>query len=956
MSRKNIGTPAITQPGNHNNPQTPLRWQVQQNGYAWVPNNGKRSRGRKWSQAAIDRLEAPDSTNAVTWWDDPHDSNTGEVLDLPNLTTGVVIEGDLVALDVDIDDPAAVAAMFELAASIFGQEWHDSVPVRYRAGSAKEAWLFRVSKPRPGDVEFRAKGKFAGPSFFEPGFDPEIDQVEGLETVAGWTRAVAGAKSHMIEVFRGGDCQIGALGWHTVPDPDECIEGIEYEWEDNRSPATVPRWELPEVTHARLYEFMSHHSARLKEMGWVPSPVSVPSDGVKSYTLDTSKLFYTGTKGSLPEQVSYHGLSKGMPIRMAEVLGLDPNVDGSNPERGFVTERHDGVLGIHDSQDAVTYYPPSANPDLEPARAERLGKLLGSLGHTPPEDVPPGENMTPDDGLDADPDAEVLVRATEILHEAGVVPSVEGEDLEAVLEEYRRATRDWYDEGDNGYQVEARALLLALRWMFVRNLAAKSDARWHPMAPGHADLPTAEFKALFDDLVQVKVGTKVDADNRPTTQWLPVVNVFLSHNPLQIRTHGDQFAYWSDTAIVRAKENDQVTKVNSYTPPVLGEPRKALVELFDDFLEHLFDRPEERAIFEEVMAYKFANPGARGVTHIFVADGVEGTGRNTLFEGFIFNALGADNCMKLASSKLGGGSQAAYTSWQYDKLMWFVPEMKGMTRAAVEVAKELMEVSSGKSHGTEKGGKDLYGDVFGTMCMATNEPGSVPLSLKSANRRFNVYSSGAKGALHDNAELFRRVNAVRVGHGTDVTHDMAATVRNYFLEVVPARLGHAPRQEVFMVAQDTPAKRRMVEMSMKQSDEFIEEAFEEFESEDRLYLEVGAVLKEAQRLAKAGGASKDAINAIPNELKTQTSGGGGFRGWTRVITDEGSDRIKIAGGLKKRILARGPDAANTLLEMSVKERSEVLAYAPEGDEKITRLASAAKVITERRRVSEEGLE
>jgi hypothetical protein len=242
----------------HENPQTPIRIAMQERGYAWVPNNGKRTRGRDWAAKALERLGSK-SWGSVEWWDKAilEDEETGNLHHLPNPSTGLLIEGDLVALDVDVDNPDAVTKLFELACTIFGEEWGAKVLVRFREGSAKECWLFRTAPPVKGDSAFSGDGKVVGPKYWPPGTPEAFAEGDRTTKVGGWVRgdAESKVKTHTIELFRGGKCQIGAHGWHTVPDPVKGIEGIEYEWLDGQSPANIYREDLPQVTHAQLFHF-----------------------------------------------------------------------------------------------------------------------------------------------------------------------------------------------------------------------------------------------------------------------------------------------------------------------------------------------------------------------------------------------------------------------------------------------------------------------------------------------------------------------------------------------------------------------------------------------------------------------------------------------------------------------------------------------------------------------------
>ncbi|WP_320177509.1 DUF5906 domain-containing protein [Roseovarius pacificus] len=894
----------------YKNPQSELRWALQQNGYRWVPNIGKRTRGLKWPEKALSR--DMHDLSAIRWWDTAQvtDEETGEVREISNPSTGILVESDLVAMDVDVDNEDAVERLFDLACDLFGDTWEQEVLIRVREGSCKETWLFRLGDPKdpkPEDISFAKSRKFAGPLFYKPGSEPETQR---------------DAESHKVEFFRGANCQIGAFGYHTLPGEKEAYpQGIEYEWRGNKSPLTVPRCDLPIVPYGAFREFVLQHEQVLEQMGWIKSlHANDTGDRPRQFTLDTSKTFYTGSK-SMPEPVNYDDLEKGMPIRLAEVLGEDPAWDGSNPKRGFVTERHDGVLGVHDSESGITYYPPFADPDQVRGKALELGKKLRSMNVKAVQDAGELEGVgEAEESRSCDDDSAVIDRVIEMLQEAGVTASVEGDDetWETIFKAYKTATRDFADrEGMEGYQVEARARLIALRYLYVTFPAGDPREKWQCLVPGKAtQLRQQAFLDEFDDVAEIWIDP---SDKTKGTRWASITKLFVESN-LPVKIEGKRFVPWSSQRIAKNEHGYHVQ--NTYAPPELGTRQAELVQLYEDLLTHVFDRDDERKIFDECMSFKFLNPTRRGVTHVLVADGVEGVGRNTLVEAFLFSALGHPNCQLVDESKLkGSNGQSQFNAWLFDTLAFFVPEVKGIERSAWQSMKAMFEVHSAEITANVKYGVPRRDMVYGTMIIATNHRNALPLDLRTDNRRINVYDNGAKGPMVNDPDLKARVDAVREGSG--VTPDMAASIVHYYTEVWPERHG-APREHVFMTASQTIAKTKSTEAAMKPTDEYLEMALSEVENAGRAYVTPGEVEARARKLAKTADAPSKVISLIASELSEQTSDSSGLNGWVKVFGASGGAKIGMTGGAK-RVLAHGKAAAEQFLAMSKNDRAAALA-------------------------------
>ena len=916
----------------HKNRQSPIRVNMQKRGYAWVPNNGKRTRGADWPDQALKRLNNK-SFGSVEWWDEAivEDKETGNPHHLENPSTGLLIQGDLVALDVDIDNQDAVEKLFDLACSIFGEAWENDVLIRCRKGSEKECWLFRVAPPEKGDLVFPSDGKVVGPKYWPPGTPEEFAEGDRPRKDGGWVSDVPTAQIHTIEIFRGGKCQIGTHGWHTVPDPDRGVDGIEYEWLDGKSPANVYREDVPEVTHAQLHEFYASYGGVLEQTGWVRdlrSQNNASGRATYVYDLDPEATLYTGTRGA-PEAIDQDALETGDSVRMREIIG-----EGDNPERGHCYRKKNGALGVFDYELSLWHYPRSEDPELNRVRAEKLGAMLQDLhpcresGGKLDEGDDKKATETEDDVF-----SRIVARVAEILDREGVAPSVEGEELEEIIEAYADATWNWAAAEDD--QVEARSMLLSLRYLYVHFAGgARAGSEWISLIPGTwKSLGANQFKKRYRNKVVVDTGKK-DQDGNPKTAKVKVTDIF-AESDLPVEIEGVQFLPGTPFTVGENAYGRLVQ--NTYTTPETGTVRPELVQLWKDFCEWIFDREDELAIWHECFAFKFQHISARGVTHILVANGVEGVGRNTMVEDMLFDALGRVNCGLIDEDIL----QSQFNDWRLDTLLHFAPEMKTLPRASRDKLKSVCDVKPTIIKANVKYGVPREEEAGGTMVIATNEGDVLPLDMRTDNRRFNIYDNGRKGPLRKNPDLETRVNAVRNGvDKVGVIPDMAASIRHYYEVVWAEENDRQPRYEVFMQGTDTVAKVKMGDATKKPTDRYIEEVLEQIEETGATYVEVGAVVADAQRLAR-GDDAHDAVRMMAEELKKTTSGGNGFTGWVRVISAEGGDRLKVEGNRKKAVLAKGQDAADAFVLMSHTERSEVLACSGKA-ERLARTAEALK--------------
>jgi hypothetical protein len=188
------------------------RQQLWRNGFRPVPilnpealkGAGKRpaGSGQHWSRWEQDARQDPPYAVTTRPIDCAH--NTG------------ILADDLQPFDNDIDDPELAKAVDRLCVEMLGD-----APMRYREDSPRTLRLYRAAEGEPRHAEVR-------------------------ESEA--TAKAAGRRPWGVEML-GKDNQFLAFGYH----PD----GAFLDWQDGRSPLTVPRDQLPAVTEAQVEEFLA---------------------------------------------------------------------------------------------------------------------------------------------------------------------------------------------------------------------------------------------------------------------------------------------------------------------------------------------------------------------------------------------------------------------------------------------------------------------------------------------------------------------------------------------------------------------------------------------------------------------------------------------------------------------------------------------------------------------------
>lgn len=488
--------------------------------------------------------------------------------------------------------------------------------------------------------------------------------------------------------------------------------------------------------------------------------------------------------------------------------------------------------------------------------------------------------------------------------------------------EFLAITSRW----EGGPQGEAAQVLLEMCERYVMFPGSTSNERVCSLNNLGERYSKDGFRDLYPDMAEV-----LPPPDKPEGKPKPVkIAAAWLNSGLPMRIAGYRYVPDTEDRLVEEEDGQGEARLwlNTYHPPRLGQYREENERLWEELLGHLFDRANERKLFENWLAYKFQNPKSRGTFTILVSPKIEGTGRGTLFQ-LLSGAFGVQNCeLGVPSSKIvGKGSSAEFNDWMCDRLFATIDELStvssgfgGRSRTELtEKVKTLFEVDPKQMRFNPKYGQQRSEMCYLSTVAATNEENALVLDPQTDNRRFAVYSTGAKGTLMDNPKLAAKLEKVRMNDWT--CSDMSATiVHRYSLE----NWGPAD-PETFRMSVMTPAKEKMIAATKAPSLELIEETLKELEKEGRIYIELGDLEKRCARLAERDG-RREIGRFVRNDFGAFSSNAG-FAGWVRVEGASGSDRLNATtDGVKRkvRVLACGQKAAEAFLGMTQEYRGAAL--------------------------------
>jgi len=344
--------------------QTALRHNMLYNGYTPLANKDKMCILKDWPNLHVDEAQIDVWADQLKW-----------------RATGVRIERGLVAIDLDVNDDAAINAIIDaLPADIW--ELLERAPVRLGKG-AKECWFCRLAE---GESSFY---RLTSAGYRLPESAPD-DVVHRVEIFAGETGR-----------------QFGVYGAHTVGHDGE-VE-VAYRWAGDRGLADVLFCDLPELTCAQLAKVGEVASAVLAELGWVHDKKSKEGFSSPSVIYDLEDQdFDTRDHGPVTLADLEALAAEHDSVRLSASWLEGPSAANTTRCIAYIN-RSDMQLAILETASYTTHRPVSLQPKpLNTGALDRLEALAGgSPLFTKPEPAPVAE--TAQVGIDMRDDMERVV-------------------------------------------------------------------------------------------------------------------------------------------------------------------------------------------------------------------------------------------------------------------------------------------------------------------------------------------------------------------------------------------------------------------------------------------------------------------------------------------------------------------------------------------------------------------
>lgn len=308
--------------------QTEIRHKLLENGYIPLANVDKRCMLRAWPTLEVDH-------DTIDDWGDRRGLRA----------TGVRMEGDLVALDFDIDDEGMLDRIWDAVAEKDEDLYEKLETLPLRAGKGAKVCLF-------GRLETGKIDKLWSKAFYKPGERETNGVLHRLEVFTG-----SGA---------GGARQVGIYGAHTFEDGEVKVA---YRWADGRGLAEVPREELPALRRKDVFALVDIVSRVMYEAGWdyeVSSRHGKVTEN-RCYTLLPNMRFEVlGGPVVCLEELEALADSGGVRVSLAFA------------EKGAVN-RSRGLVGVNPVDGRVQIYDTATASLYRPADLDMASKI-GSIG------------------------------------------------------------------------------------------------------------------------------------------------------------------------------------------------------------------------------------------------------------------------------------------------------------------------------------------------------------------------------------------------------------------------------------------------------------------------------------------------------------------------------------------------------------------------------------------------
>lgn len=624
---------------------------------------------------------------------------------------GIRVEAPLCVIDLDIDDKETMERVADRLLEMCPEL--EDCPIRH-SGKVSEMWFAQAESP----FSRASSGKYR-----------------------------RGDDDLLVEVFGSGK-QVAVYGAHTYE--DGVVERW-YDWAEGPTLLDVAPTDLPLLTAEQVSAIKSIVQEVAEEMGYEEVRPAAASDARSVYDLDTSISFHMH-HGLV---FSYDELQEGDRVRMQEIVG-----EGTNTSRGRVVMRHDGWIGIWDSETGQTHYPPDA--DIATAAiqaAEKLGEGMRKAEHRPPDPYDAGD-VTP--------------RRPDELDEYEIYTAAEG-------------------LVDTVMRLEAKARAFARRFVM---LPGKTVLFYDILTGSEYGLPT--LKAKYASL-----GEWVETAQGKSKEVHPVD--FMIKNGYATTVDARETRPDRPHEFI-INERGKVT-LNMYVEPELPDVGFT-TEPFEGLMRNLFPIEEDYADAMNWIAYKVQNPWARGKVMLHTTYGTQGTGRNTLFS-ILSGILGERNTfLKNTLYEVFEGSDNA---WMTQNVLLFIPEADHpkdarKTDGFYTKFKALMDPNEDKVTMKALYQNQRQSRVFFSTIIASNS--GVPISFDEHDRRVEVYNGARSQKIEDLPELEELIDAVRIGN--EFKPEFLGAVRSMLLAMpTDAKAFQRARND----ENSTAAKKEMTESS-----------------------------------------------------------------------------------------------------------------------------------------------
>jgi len=308
-----VDSGAVTSdPEERRNAVEALRLKLLDNGFVPLPNVAKMCLRKGWPRMEVDEAAIRNWTRSRKFTD-----------------TGIRLENGLAVIDVDIDDPAAVAAIVE-----------------------------RIEALLPGSLMLVRHGNGAKIAIFV-----RTDEEFGRLHSRAWTRPgeTEDDGAHRVEIFGGGSArQFGAFG--------QCSPGRVYRWAD-RSPLDTKIDELPVLTKKQFFLIVDTVEAVLIELGWEMVKRSTRGENASRTVRDlTDGMQFecndgvTRTLADLKQLASTGRYLRGLRLRCSASWLEGPSA--RRTDRCLIGATENGLLTIWVSSSDVTHMPKPVEIDM----------------------------------------------------------------------------------------------------------------------------------------------------------------------------------------------------------------------------------------------------------------------------------------------------------------------------------------------------------------------------------------------------------------------------------------------------------------------------------------------------------------------------------------------------------------------------------------------------------------